>query len=80
MEKKLIKIASIIFEVPESHINQNSNPASIESWDSMNHMNFILALEEEFKIKIPDEIAIDLLSIEAIANFLESKNHDHISN
>jgi acyl carrier protein len=30
---------------------------NIKTWDSLGHMNLILALEDEFKVTIPDEDA-----------------------
>ena len=72
MKAKLIDIASVIFEVPATDITLGSTTNNIESWDSMNHMNFILAIEEEFGRKIPDDVAVELLSIQDILNYLET--------
>ena len=69
-EKKLKEICSVIFEIDETRINEASSPENIESWDSMNHMNLILALEEEFGIKITDDDALDLLSFAELMAYI----------
>jgi len=32
----------------------------VEAWDSIKHMNLVLAIEEEFGISIPDEDAANI--------------------
>jgi acyl carrier protein len=49
------EIMSIVFEVPLESIQDDTADHSIESWDSLRHLNLILALEEAFAISIPDE-------------------------
>jgi acyl carrier protein len=39
----------------QTEINEDSSADSIEQWDSLRHLNLVLALEEEFGISIPDE-------------------------
>ncbi len=38
----------------------------LETWDSLRHLNLILALEEEFEITIPDEEVGDLVNFKLI--------------
>lgn len=52
---RIKKVMSAVFEVPAEEITDLSSADTIESWDSLKHMNLIIALEEEFKISIPDE-------------------------
>ena len=44
-------------KVDASSINDASSMDNIKTWDSLGHMNLILALEDEFKVTIPDEDA-----------------------
>jgi acyl carrier protein len=73
MENKLKEICAIIFEIDASSITQDSSPDTIESWDSMNHMNLILAIEEEFQLKILDDDAVDLLSFTELLTYLNKQ-------
>ena len=36
-------------------INEESSPDTIESWDSLRHMNIVIALEEEFNVQFDTE-------------------------
>lgn len=55
IKEKIINSMSIVFEIPETDISEDSSADNIENWDSLRHLNLILALEEEFDISIPDE-------------------------
>ena len=48
INEKLNLVMSAVFEIPIESINQKSSPETIESWDSLKHMNLIVAIEEEF--------------------------------
>lgn len=61
-EAKLRRVLSAVLEVPEEAIDEDASPDSIESWDSLAHLNLILAVEEEFGVVVPDEEAADLTS------------------
>jgi acyl carrier protein len=68
---KILNVMSNVFEVELSILNEDSSIDNIENWDSIRHLNLILALEEEFNITIPDEEVGDLVNyklIELIVN------------
>lgn len=51
------RIAADAFAVSPASIGERSSPESIESWDSMQHLNFALALEQHFRVSFePEEI------------------------
>lgn len=52
---RIKNVMSAVFETEVEKINENSSADDIENWDSLRHLNLILALEEEFNITIPDE-------------------------
>jgi acyl carrier protein len=69
MEKQKVRILQIlsnVFEVDITALNEDSSIDNIENWDSIRHLNLILALEEEFKITIPDEEVGDLVNFKLI--------------
>ena len=55
MKERTFKIISQVLNVPIEEISENSSPDNLEMWDSMNTMNLILALEEEFDVQFSDE-------------------------
>lgn len=70
-EKKLKSVMSAILRVPVTQINEDTSKDTIQGWDSLNHMNLILALEEEFEITIPDEDVANLTSYALIKLVIE---------
>lgn len=61
-EAKLKSVIAAILEIDEKSIDQNTSMDNVESWDSIKHMDLILAIEEEFGVSVPDEEAADLTS------------------
>jgi len=66
MKQRVLRIASDVLGEPIDRLNGDSSPDSVESWDSLNHMNLVLALEEEFGIQFTDDQIMQLLSVDAI--------------
>jgi len=56
-EARLKQVISAVLQVPVEAIGTDTSRETIERWDSLQHMNLVLALEEEFGIYIPDEDA-----------------------
>ncbi len=73
MKDRVKKVISEVFNIDIELINNESSPDNIESWDSLKHMNLIVALEEEFEIEFNDEEIVDSMNYALIVNILESK-------
>ena len=65
--------AADVLRVPLERITEASMPESIESWDSVEHLNLILALETQFGIEFEPEEIERMKSIGQIAILVESK-------
>ena len=72
MENRIKNIMSSVFELPADSINADSSPDSIESWDSLRHMNLVLALEEEFEISLKDEEIFEMQDYKKIKFILKN--------
>lgn len=66
-------IASDIFGVPAGKITADSSPESIEKWDSMQHLNLVLAIEEKFGVQLAPEEIEEMRSIGVAAAVVEKK-------
>ncbi len=62
-----------IFHVPFGHITDETKVETIESWDSLNHINLILALELEFRTTFSPEEMIKMVSFQEILEILKQK-------
>ena len=73
MRDKIRQIMSAIFDVPISEISDSSSPDTIEKWDSLNHLNLVTSLEEEFDVRFSDEEIIEMLNFQLITLILQQK-------
>jgi acyl carrier protein len=64
-------IASDIFGVRTDTITADSSPETIETWDSMQHLNLVLALEEKFGVQLEPEDIEQMKNIGAVAALVE---------
>ncbi len=66
-------IASDLFAIPPDRITAESSPETIESWDSTQHLNFVLALEEKFGFQLSPEEMEQMRNVGEIVKLVESK-------
>jgi acyl carrier protein len=66
-------IASDIFSVPLARIQTDSTPETIESWDSVQHLNLVLTLEERFNVQLSPEEIEQMRDIGQITKLIEAK-------
>ena len=64
-------IASDIFGVSADKISPESSPETIENWDSMQHLNLVLAIEEKFGVQLDPEDIEQMKNIGAVAALVE---------
>jgi acyl carrier protein len=74
---KIRHLMSVVFEVPLDTINEDSSIDTIGNWDSIRHLNLILALEEEFGITIPDEEVGNLVNFKLVELIVDELGKSH---
>jgi acyl carrier protein len=67
---KLKEVISNVLGVPIDAINDNSSPDSIDKWDSLSHLNLVMAIEVEFDVELTPEDSMDMLSVKLIRMIL----------
>ncbi|MAY84312.1 MAG: hypothetical protein CMP59_09295 [Flavobacteriales bacterium] len=70
MDKKVKKIMASVFEIDRKSIDENSSSENIENWDSLLHMNLVVALEEEFDVEFGEDEIIEMMDYESIIEAL----------
>ncbi len=63
---RIKQVMSAVFELPLESINEDASTDNLDNWDSLRHLNLILALEEEFGVSIPDEEVGNLVNFKLI--------------
>lgn len=74
---KICRIISDVTGVPVVDINDDSGPDTIDKWDSVTHINIMLALEEEFEVSLSDEDVLEMLSVSLIRMILSERLSDN---
>ena len=70
LQDRIRNVVAATFGIPVSQISANTGSDSIDSWDSMNHLHLVVALESEFGVSFDPEQAIEMTSVRAIEQAL----------
>jgi acyl carrier protein len=54
-EQVLSRVREIACDVLQAEVTADSSPETVESWDSVHHLNLVLALEEEYGFEFSPE-------------------------
>ena len=74
--ERVRRIAANVLELPGSQITAQSSPETIASWDSVQHLNLVLALEQEFGCQFEPEEIDQMNNIDRIHRVVQNKlNH-----
>ena len=73
IEERIKNVMSAVFEISEAEIKNDSSPDTIGSWESLKHMNLVVALEEEFEIEFTDNEIFEMMNYSLIKNIISGK-------
>ena len=73
IQEKIQEICKDVFNEENLIINLNTNASDIPQWDSLNHLNLISSVEEEFDIKFDFEEIGSLKNIGDIIGIILNK-------
>jgi acyl carrier protein len=76
-QDKLKTVVATVLNVDVSRIDASASSDTIESWDSLRHMNLVLALEDEFGVSLPDEEAANATSYPLLVLVLQDLLQKH---
>jgi acyl carrier protein len=71
MDDRIRKVMASVFGIEAGAIDEDASPGAIEQWDSLRHMNLVLALEEEFDVRFSEEQIEELLSFALVRTTLQ---------
>jgi acyl carrier protein len=66
-------MAADVLQVPADLITAQSSPDNTENWDSVHHLDLVLALEQVFSVQFEPEEIDQMRSIGKIVEVLASK-------
>lgn len=70
-ESKLKQVLADVFGVDAATVGEESSVDSIAAWDSLNHLNLVLALEEQFGVSFSEEQIVEMMNYPLVKAVLE---------
>jgi acyl carrier protein len=70
---QVMDVAAAVLNVPRGSLTAQSSPSDVEAWDSMQHLQIILALEEAFGTRFAAHEIDKMQSIGAMAAAVEQR-------
>ena len=71
--EKLSNVFRVLFNLPDIELNDNLTAKDISGWDSFNHVNLIINIEEEFNVRFSNSEVGDLQNVGNLKTLLASK-------
>jgi len=73
MLDQIRSIIADLFGIPLEQVLAETSPDTVDQWDSIQHLNLVLALEHAFSLQFTPEEMEQMLSVELIAALVEEK-------
>jgi len=73
MKDKIKKIMASVFMADEKTIADDIRQGDFEKWDSLQHLNLMVALEGHYHITFEPEEIMDMTDLEKIIRYVENK-------
>ena len=71
--ERVRRMAADIFRVDLGQVTPESSPEQVETWDSLHHLQLVLALEEAFGLSFEPEEVERMKTIAETAGLVEAK-------
>ncbi len=71
--KKIQKLLSAQFDVSEDKITMQTDIAKDLGADSLDVIDILMSVEDEFKIEVPDEDAENVKTVEQMVEYVKNK-------
>ena len=80
IKNRVQKILLTVFPNVSGGFKEEWGPDDIENWDSMTHLNMVMALGDEFKIDLDFNEIMEIVTIGDIYKILNKKGINEINN
>ena len=71
--QRLREVMSAVFGIDSTVIGSDASSATIAEWDSVRHLQLMLALEEEFNVQFEADELVSLRSLQLIDQRLRAQ-------
>lgn len=70
-DRRVADVAAKVFHVLATELDRDTHLGSLEAWDSLGHLQLIVTIESEFKVRFQTERIPELTTLGLIADELE---------
>jgi acyl carrier protein len=74
IKEQIKKIMTEVFEIESSLVNDDISQNNTGQWDSLNHLNLIVEIEEELDVSFTPEQIGSMTSLEIILDEIKKTN------
>jgi acyl carrier protein len=71
--EKLNTIFKDVLDIDELELNSKTTAEDVENWDSLSHINLIVAIEKDFKISFTTREAKSFINVGEMVNLIFTK-------
>lgn len=71
LQAQVREIMASLFGLAPGDVNSDTSLATVEAWDSLNHVNLMMALEQSFGVRIDTDDALEMTSFDEVCQRLE---------
>ena len=73
MRERIRELAGQTFGLAVADVPEDASPEVLPQWDSLHHIELMLSLEMEYGVQISSEVLPELLSLDAIEEYLHEQ-------
>jgi acyl carrier protein len=73
MPDPLIETVAAVFNVPRDQIDDHTGPGQLDRWDSVGHLDLVMAIEQRFGVQLTLDESTSLASVADIRRVLRDK-------
>jgi len=70
-ETDLKKVMGNVFGITSDKIGDDTSIDTVATWDSLRHLNLVIALEERFNVTLTEDETVEILNYRLIKMILE---------
>jgi acyl carrier protein len=76
IEQRVRRVAADVFNLPLEKVTRETSPDSVGNWDSVQQLNFILALEAAVGVQLEPQDVEEMRSVGAAMDIVSKKIGD----
>jgi acyl carrier protein len=73
MRQRLRRLVADTFNVPLEQVPEDAQMGAFEPWTSLGHLELMMAVEMELRVKVPAAAMLELVSLPALEEFLKGQ-------